>query len=105
MDLKIIFWMIFGALSASIPVSLLKIYTKTKQIYLVFLSVICYLLSITSYINVFQKNNIITSYIIMKILSDLLVITSGILFFKEVLSIKKWFGILLALISVYLISS
>jgi multidrug transporter EmrE-like cation transporter len=41
----------------------------------------------------------------MKILSDLLVIASGILFFSEKLTIKKGFGVLLALLSVYVISS
>ena len=105
MELKIILWMLFGALTTAIPVTLIKIYTESKQIFLLFLSVLSYILAIISYINVFEKGDIITCYIIMKILSDILVISSGILFFSEKVSIKKGFGILLALLSVYLISS
>jgi uncharacterized membrane protein len=41
----------------------------------------------------------------MKLISDILVIISGILFFSENLSVKKSIGILLAIISLYLISS
>ena len=105
MELKIILWMLFGALTTAIPVTLIKIYTESKQIFLLFLSVLSYILALISSINVFEKGDIITCYIIMKILSDILVISSGILFFSEKVSIKKGFGILLALLSVYLISS
>jgi multidrug transporter EmrE-like cation transporter len=105
MEIKSIFWILFGALVSAIPVTLIKLYTETKQIFLLFLSVICYLLVLVSYVHVFEKGDIITFYIIMKILSDILVILSGILFFSEKLSIKKSFGILLAILSVYLLSS
>ena len=105
MKLKLILWILFGALASAIPVTLIKIYTGTKQNFLLFLTVICYLLVIVSYVNVFEQGDIITCYIIMKILSDILVISSGILFFSEKLTIKKSFGILLALLSVYLVSS
>jgi multidrug transporter EmrE-like cation transporter len=105
MDLILIFWVLFGALVSAIPVTLIKIYTETKEKFLLFLSVICYLLVLVSYVNVFEKGNMITFYIIMKVLSDTLVILSGILFFSEKLSIKKSFGILFALLSVYLLSS
>lgn len=105
MKLKLILWILFGALVSAIPVTLIKMYIETKQNFLLFLTVICYLLVIVSYVNVFQQGDIITCYIIMKILSDILVISSGILFFSEKLTIKKSFGILLALLSVYLVSS
>lgn len=105
MDIKFILWIMFGSLVGAIPVTLVKIYTKSKQIFLLFLSLLSYILAIITYVHVFQKSDIITSYITMKVLSDILVIISGILFFKEVLSIKKCFGILLAFMSVYLISS
>jgi multidrug transporter EmrE-like cation transporter len=105
MDLKLIFWVLFGALAGAIPVTLIKMYTESKQKFLLFLSILSYILAIISYVNVFEKGDIITFYIIMKILSDLLVIASGILFFSEKLTIKKGFGVLLALLSVYVISS
>lgn len=105
MEIKNILWILFGSLASAIPVTLIKMYTKSKQIFLLFLSVLSYLLVIISYVNVFQKSDIITSYIVIKILADILVILSGILFFSEVLNIKKSVGILLALFSVYLISS
>ena len=105
MELKLILWVLFGALAGAIPVTLIKLYTETKQNFLLFLSVICYLLAIISYVHVFEKGDIITFYIIMNILSDMFVISSGILFFSEKLTIKKSFGILLALLSVYLVSS
>ena len=105
MDLKLIFWVLFGSLTTAIPVTLIKIYTESKQKFLLFLSILSSILAIISYVTIFEKGDIITFYIIMKILSDLLVIASGILFFSEKLTIKKGFGVLLALLSVYVISS
>jgi multidrug transporter EmrE-like cation transporter len=105
MDLKLILWVLVGALAAAIPVTLIKMYTESKQKFLLFLSLISYILAIISFVKVFEKGDIITFYIIMKILSDLLVIASGILFFSEKITIKKGFGVLLALLSVYVISS
>jgi multidrug transporter EmrE-like cation transporter len=105
MDLILIFWVLFGALVSAIPVTLIKLYTETKQKFLLFISVICYLLVLVSYVNVFEKGNMITFYIIMKVLSDTLVILSGILFFSDKLTIKTSFGILFAFLSVYLLSS
>ena len=67
MEIKSIFWILFGALVSAIPVTLIKLYTETKQIFLLFLSVICYLLVLVSYVHVFEKGDIITFYIIMKI--------------------------------------
>ena len=38
MDLKLIFWVLFGSLTTAIPVTLIKIYTESKQKFLLFLS-------------------------------------------------------------------
>jgi multidrug transporter EmrE-like cation transporter len=105
MDIKLILWIVFAAVVGSFPVVFIKRYIETKEFYLLFLSICFYILLIIGYLNVFKTSSISTVYPLIKILSDIIVISLGIFFFKEVLSIKKYFGILLALFSIYLLSS
>jgi len=105
MEIKIILWIIIAAVVGSLPVVLIKRYTKTNELFLPFLCLVFYVLLIIAYLNIFKTSNISSVYPLIKILSDIIVISLGIFFFKEVLSIKKYFGILLALFSIYLLSS
>jgi drug/metabolite transporter (DMT)-like permease len=105
MDLKIFLWILFGALLSTIPIILINKYIKSKQFFLLLISLLCYILVIVCYIKIFQKGNVITYYVIMKLISDILVIYYGIFFFNQILNIKQKIGLMLALISVYLISS
>ena len=104
METKIILWIIIATIVGSLPVVLIKRYTETKELFLLFVCIVLYIVLIIAYLNIFKISSISTVYPLIKILSSIIVIILGILFFKEVLSIEKYFGILFALFSIYLLS-
>ena len=89
-----------GTISAILPVIFIKEYLISKEIIYLLISLICYLFLIMSYLNIF-KDNVSTSYTIIQILQIIIVIISGILFFKESLTKNQILGIVLGLISIY----
>ena len=97
-------WFIIGSISAIVPIILIKEYIKTNNIIFLILSLFCYLLLIKSYLNIFNKNKISTSYTIIQLLQILIVVIAGVLLFKEKLTIKIIIGIILALLAMYFLS-
>ena len=89
-----------GTISAILPVIFIKKYLISKEIIYLLISLICYLFLIMSYLNIF-KDNVSTSYTIIQILQIIIVIISGILFFKESLTKNQILGIILGLVSIY----
>jgi hypothetical protein len=59
---------------------------------------------IYSYINLLKNDNIITIVALVKIITILMVIVPSIIFFGSELTIKKIFGIIFALIAIYLLN-
>ena len=59
---------------------------------------------ILSYIYLFENNSISKLYPILKIISVILVVIIAIAFHQEKLSISETFGIIFALIALYLLS-
>ena len=98
-------WILFTAFISSFPVILIKYYLKVQQFFLLVAALCFYAVAIFGYIHIFKTNNISSSYIVTKLLSELLVIAAGLFLFKEVLKIKQMVGIVLAIISLYLISN
>lgn len=105
METKNILWIMIAGIVGSLPVVLVKRYIETKELFLLFLCVGLYILLIIAYFNVFKTSSISTGYPLIKVLSEIIVISLGIFFFRESLTIKKYFGLLFALFSIYLLSS
>jgi hypothetical protein len=95
---------LIAAVSASIPLFLIKKYSETKKTILILFSLICYLVLIQSYIYLLAVSSISTIYPIIKVVSDLIVISGGIFLFHEKLNIYNYLGIILAIFSIYLLS-
>ena len=104
MNFKKIGWILIAGVAASIPLMLMKKYIETKKTILIVLSMICYLVVIQSYIQLLATNNISTIYPIIKIVSDLIVIPSGVFLFHEKLNLYNYLGVILGIISIYLLS-
>jgi drug/metabolite transporter (DMT)-like permease len=98
-------WILFTAFISSFPVILIKYYLKVQQFFLLIAALCFYAVAIFGYIHIFKTKNISSSYIVTKLLSELLVIAAGVFLFKEVLKPKQMVGIILAIISLYLISN
>jgi multidrug transporter EmrE-like cation transporter len=103
-DSKKIGWILISSASASIPLMLMKKYIETKQMMLIILSLICYLVVIQSYIQLLATCNISTIYPMLKIISDLIVIPAGVILFHEKLNFYNYLGIILGVFSIYLLS-
>jgi multidrug transporter EmrE-like cation transporter len=105
MDYHKIFWFIIGAITSAIPAPFVKLYlTSNNRIWLILAS-ISYLLLLFVYTIVLKNENLTVIYFIIKILAVLLTATLDFLIFRNVLTIKKIFGFLLAIISLVLLSS
>ena len=98
-------WIIIGAICGAISVSFVKIYTETKNILWIILAMISFIILIYAYSIILQNEKIIIVYPILKILSILFVVFVGCVFFKNKLDLKISIGVLLALISIYLLST
>jgi multidrug transporter EmrE-like cation transporter len=97
-------WILFTAVISSFPIVLIKYYLKSKLFFLLVAALCFYAISIFGFTQIFKTHDIGSSYLETKLLSQLLVVVAGILLFKEVLKIKQMVGIVLAIISLYLIS-
>ena len=97
-------WFIIGSISAIIPLILIKEYILNKNIILLFLALLCYLLLMISYLNIFNTNKVSTSYTIIQIIQILIVLLFGIIVFKEKINFRILLGILLAFLSIYFLS-
>jgi multidrug transporter EmrE-like cation transporter len=96
-------WFIIGSVSAIIPILLIKEYTVNKNVLYLILSMMCYLVLIKSYLNIFNTNQVSTSYTFIQLLQILLVLLSGIVLFKEKINLQIIIGIILACIAMYLL--
>ncbi len=104
MELYVIFWIVVGAVISIIPAYFIKKYNITKNYIWLFLSMICYCILMLAYSKLFVSKNIVTIYQIIKILSVLLATVFGYLFLSYKLTIKTMFGVIFAIMSIYLLS-
>lgn len=96
---------IITIISSASYVPLIKKYNNTKSNIYLILALIIYILAFILYIKIFQKNNISVSYPFIRISAVILVILFGIYVFDEKISKKCIFGIILGLLSIYLLSN
>jgi drug/metabolite transporter (DMT)-like permease len=106
MDYKGLLLFFVTALVTTIPPSFIKLFIENNNYYLIFLSIIFYLILIFCYYLIFTSyKNITIIYSLVKITSVLILVTFGVAILHEKLSIKSIIGIILGLISIYLLSS
>ena len=99
------FWIILAATMASLQVIFIKKYLQTNDWFWLDLSLLTSVFLLVTYIKIFNGNNISIIYPIIKILSIIIVIITGEIFFNDKLTIKVIGGILFGLISIYLLAS
>jgi multidrug transporter EmrE-like cation transporter len=103
--MKIIFivYLLLTAIFSAISIPFIKQYTITKNVLWLVLSLLCYIILIWLYTIILHMNNISIIYSILKVLDVLLVIAFGMLFFHETLTLQQIIGIILSIISVFII--
>ena len=104
MNLYLFGWIVLAAIVAAIPVPLIKLYTKSKNNIYILLSLLSYIILILAYSNLLYHENISLIYPLVKAVSILIVVTAGIIAFKEKLDLQYVLGILSGILSIYLLS-
>lgn len=98
------FWFISALVASVLPLILIKKYIEKNNILYMAAAIIIYVLLIFIYYKLFINNNMSTIYPLIKIISIILVVILGIFLFGENINLIKLIGILLGIISVYLLT-
>jgi len=97
--------MFLGTVAIGLGQYLSKVYTNTKNIYLLPVVVIVYMSATISWLGMMKYNNqLALMTTIWGVGTTLVGVCLGIFVFKETLTITQWIGIGLALISTYLLT-
>ena len=97
-------WLGLGALLSALPVVCVKKYIDCHNINWVILAILLNSILIYVYYNVFLNNTCGTMYTIIKICAILLVILFGFFIYNEKLNNYNILGIILSIITIYLLS-
>lgn len=97
-------WLIITAILSASSIGILKKYILTKDIKWMVLTVILFLSLIVSYHNVICDNDIAIVYPMIKIITIMLVVWTGVYFFDEKLTTKDYIGLAIGGVAVYLLS-
>lgn len=98
-----VYWYILATLFALMPVYFIKAYVSSGNQVNLLITIFLYILLMVSYINIFEKHQVSTSYTILQITQILFVVSWSVLFFQEKLDINKIIGISFGIASVYLL--
>jgi hypothetical protein len=71
------YWIIIASIVAILPVYLIKEYLATDNFNYLFLAMLGYLILLISYVNIFKKGDVGTSYVMLQLVQILLVVGYG----------------------------
>lgn len=104
MNLHEIIWILIASITATIPIFCIKKYNKTRHYIWIILTMFLFFFLTIAYSKLFFNKNIIIIYTIIKVVSILIVTIIGYLLFDYELNMKSYIGILLAILSIFLLS-
>lgn len=105
MRFEVIFWFFIAAAAAAAPIPFIKEYTVDRRLRWIILSFFSYTVLIFSYYRLLPNRDVVIVYPLLKVLSILLVVSAGILVFGNKINMTSAVGILLGVVSLYLLSS
>lgn len=89
---------------ALIPIFFIKKYINTKNIINLYIAAFFYILLLLSYVKIFTRSEISTSYTILQVIQILIIALGGIFIYNEKLNINKILGILSGFICIYFLA-
>ena len=95
--------LILEIIIASIPLILIKKFTITRNYFLLLLSLLCYVIMIWCYVELFTGNNLAGVYVLVHVSQFVLLALVGLLFLHERLTFPEVFGVILGMASIYLL--
>ena len=96
--------LIITSIIALLPVFLIKKYINIKNKNFLILAGFFYLLLLLSYIEVFSRSEVTSSYTLLQILQVLIIALGGIFVFKENLNSNKIIGIISGILCIYFLT-
>ncbi|ANB51037.1 hypothetical protein [Powai lake megavirus] len=96
---------ILTAIVSAIPLFMIQKYINTNNYLFLIVSVLLYLILIALYIAILKGNQMSTIYPLTKILSIVIVVAFGYLFFGNKLCTKQVIGIIIGIVGIYLLCS
>ncbi len=103
MNYNILLPLVSSTIIALLPLIFIKKYIQSNKIIYLIITMILYFLLMLSYIKLFEKTELSSTYTILQILQILIVLFIGVLLFNESLTMNKIIGVILGLLSVYLL--
>lgn len=83
----------------------LKQYLETNNYFFLTLAIVFHFLLLVLYIKLLQVDSMTQTFAIIKVLSIIMIIIIGVLFFNEKVNRKILFGIVFAIVAIYLLNS
>ena len=97
-------WLIIASFFSALTILMVKQYEQsTNYLYLLVVALSEFGL-IYSYIELLKTGELVTLFALVKIISILIVIIPGIIFFGSILTTKKIIGLIFGLIAIYLLN-
>jgi multidrug transporter EmrE-like cation transporter len=96
---------LLGAIASAIPALCMKEYAHCHKFYWLFISFISYIILLYAYYKLFEFTEVSVLYPMLKVLSILFVIGTGVLVFGEHITTRIALGLLLGVGSIYLLSN
>jgi len=94
-----------GAITSAIPALCMKQYAHHHEFYWLVISFISYVILMYAYYKLFEFTDVSVLYPLLKVLSILFVIGTGVVVFGEQITTRIGVGLLLGVGSIYLLSN
>ena len=104
MEVSLNMWYIIAIINSALAGILVKYCVSNSCSSYLYAAIFCNIFVIFAYVQIFKDNSISTSYSCIKIISIILVAIIGFTFFNEKCDINKIVGLILGIISIYLLS-
>lgn len=96
-------WLFIASFFSALTVIIVKYYDHFPNNWLLLVAVLSEMCLIYGYIKLLKHDDILTQFALVKIIAILMVVIPSILFFGTELTISKIVGLILGLISIYLL--
>ena len=99
------YWPFIAAFFSALTIILIKYYVKTSNYFLLLFVLLSEISLVCSYIKLLETGNVVIQFALVKIISIFFVLLPGIIFFDTKLTNYKILGLILGIISIYLLNS
>jgi|LakMenEpi03Aug12_release.lakeMendotaPanAssembly.Ray.scaffolds.fasta_scaffold1050635_1 hypothetical protein len=103
-NIQIYKWLLLASFFSALTILMVKQYEKSMNYLYLLVVALSEFGLIYSYIELLKKGELVTQFALVKIISILIVIILGIIFFGTGLTTKKIIGLLFGMIAIYLLN-